>query len=188
MKYKYLRWTDYKNQKQMDDNNLKGKYLGEAVVVFNGSLDEKLGEDGTLTGEGANPAKVTIYGINGADDIRTYLGMTTPKSDAYSTLNAGEYQAYYQDMAKSRYGIAGAKAKGIETAFTYQLKTLDGTPLRGTRNGEDVTMGGVFFHRTDWDGTARNSSKGCPIGDGRQWRSVETQLGRSLDIRFRLYR
>ena len=36
--------------------------------------------------------------------------------------------------------------------------------------------------------SARNSSKGCPTIDGRQWRSVERQLGKSSNIRIRITR
>jgi len=187
-KQKEIKWTDHKSQDAMNEAGVKGNYLGEAVVHFQGSNDEKLGEDGTLTGEGANPAQVTIYGVNGADDIKTYNGMTTPKSSDYSTLNEGDYQAYYQDMASSVYGTAGAKAKGISTALTYRLKSIDGKPLRGTKNDQNVTMDGVFFHRTDWNGKATNTSKGCPTVDGRSWRNVEKQLGKSMNIRIRISR
>ena len=51
------------------------KYLGEAVVLVHGSYDEKLGEDGTLTGKGAKPAQITVYGVNNEDDIVVYCGL-----------------------------------------------------------------------------------------------------------------
>ncbi|MDI6833101.1 MAG: hypothetical protein QMD02_04550, partial [Bacteroidales bacterium] len=185
---KEIKWTDYKSQAEMNENKIDGKYLGEAVVIFKGSKDEKLDEDGKLTGEGANPANVTIYGINGPDDINTYNGMTIPKSNDYSTIDEGEYKAFYQDMATSLYGTAGAKAKGIPPAYTYRIKSLDGTEPKGTRNGKNVTMEGVFLHRTDWNGKATNSSMGCLIIDGRDWRDVEKQLKKSSNIFIRITR
>lgn len=187
-KQKEIKWTDYKSQSDMDAAGVKGTYLGEAFVHFEGSKEEKVGEDGTLTGKGAVAAKVTIYGIRNKDDIKTYNGMTTPKSGDYSTLNEGDYHAEYQDMATSVYGEKGAKAKGIATALTYRISSLNGTPLKGTKKGENVTMIDVFLHRTDWNGKASNSSKGCPIIDGRSWRDVEKQLGHSSNIHIRITR
>ena len=32
-------WTDYGNQQEMEDNGVKGTYLGEAYVEINGSYD-----------------------------------------------------------------------------------------------------------------------------------------------------
>ena len=105
---KEIKWTDYHSQKEMDDNKQAGTYLGEVFVQFNGSSNESLGDDNKMTGEGANPATVTIYGKNNEKDIHTYNGMTTPYSDSYSTLDEGDYRAYYEDMATSVYGEAGA--------------------------------------------------------------------------------
>ena len=45
---KEIRWTDYKSQDEMNNNNLSGTYLGERVVLFEGSRDEKLDKDETL--------------------------------------------------------------------------------------------------------------------------------------------
>ena len=61
-------WTEAKSQEEMYGLGIEGAYLGEAVVVFNGYYDEKLGKDGTLTGEGAKAASVTVYGPRGADE------------------------------------------------------------------------------------------------------------------------
>ena len=105
-----IKWTDCKSQQAMDKVKLSGIYLGEAAVIFNGNANESWGTDNTLTGEYSNPASVTIYGVNGKDDIKYYRGMTTPQSDFYSTLNAGEYKMFYQDMATSVYGEKGALA------------------------------------------------------------------------------
>ena len=186
---KEIKWTDYHSQEEMDKNNQSGRYLGEVFVDFRGSTDEKLGGDKTMTGEGANPASVTIYGKNGKDDIDTYNGMTTPHSEEFSMLNEGEYKAYYQDMATSVYGEAGAKKKGIPVAQTYRVTQLDGDKtLKGTRNGKQVDMSAIFMHRTDWNGNASKSSKGCLIIDGRRWRDVEKQIGKSSNIFIRVTR
>lgn len=41
----------------MDAAGIEGTYTGKAVVVFNGYYDEKLGNDGKLTGEGGKTCK-----------------------------------------------------------------------------------------------------------------------------------
>jgi len=188
-KEKEIKWTDYKSQEEMDKNKIDGTYLGEAFVYFQGSNDEKLGSDGKMTSDDAIYANVTIYGINGKDDIKTYKGMTTPQSDKYSTLNEGDYLAFYQDMATSVYGEKGAKEKNIQPALTYRIKTINNNlKLQGKRNNKSVELTGVFFHRTDWNGNASKSSKGCLIIDGRQWRDVEKQLGKSSNIYIRVTR
>ena len=50
------------------------------------------------------------------------------------------------------------------------------------------SVGDIFFHRTNWDGQATHSSQGCLIIDGRQWRSVEKQLGKSTNMLLRITR
>ena len=188
-KQKEIKWTDYKSQEEMTKNKIDGTYLGEAFVYFQGSNDEKLGDDGKMTSDDAIYANVTIYGINGKDDIKTYKGMTTPQSDKYSTLNEGDYLAFYQDMSTSVYGEKGAKEKNIQPALTYRIKTLNNNlKLQGKRNNKPIEMTGVFLHRTDWSGNASKSSKGCLIIDGRQWRDVEKQLGKSSNIYIRVTR
>ena len=175
----------------MNEAKIAGKYLGEAVVIFDGNKNECWGADNTLTGKDANPATATIYGVNGKDDIQTYRGMTTPQSDSYSTLNAGDYNMFYQDMATSVYGEKGARDHNppIAPALTYRITKLDGNAvLDGTKKGAKTTMEAVFMHRTDWSGAANHSSKGCMIIDGRQWRSVEKQLKKSSNIFLRVNR
>ena len=186
-----IKWTDCKSQQAMDKVKLSGIYLGEAAVIFNGNANESWGTDNTLTGEYSNPASVTIYGVNGKDDIKYYRGMTTPQSDFYSTLNAGEYKMFYQDMATSVYGEKGALAHNppIAPALTYRITKPNGNAiLDGTKKGVATTMTEIFMHRTNWDGTANHSSKGCMIIDGRQWRDVEKQLKRSSNIYLRIIR
>ena len=182
-------YTDLKSQEELDESDTNGTYLGETYVLFEGSDDESWGEDLTLSGANANPAQVTIYGINGADDIKVYSGMTIPQSEQYSTLNAGDYLAYYQDMASSVYGTKGALEKGYAPALTYRIQTLDKKEiLRGKKNGQETLMTAIFMHRTDWNGKASKSSKGCLIIDGRRWREVEKQIGKSHNIYIRVHR
>ena len=63
-----------------------------AVVVFNGSMDERLGEGDNLFGAGAILADVTVYGPNGADDIAHYKGFTMSSDRSrYGVVDNGFY-------------------------------------------------------------------------------------------------
>lgn len=81
-----ITWTDCKSQQELDANGIKGTYLGQAVAVFEGSQNEKLGKGNNLFGEGAVLAKATIYGPNGVDDIKEYDAFTM--SSDFSTFGA----------------------------------------------------------------------------------------------------
>ena len=178
-------WTEAKSQKEMDGLGIKGTYLGEAVVIFKGYYDEKLGKDGTLTGEGAKAASVNIYGINGPDDIKSYHGLSVSSNpDKYPMLIDGEYRLFHQQMAESVYG------KG---SLTYRVSDLYGNlelnPVGGYNKATGAkTMTEIFFHRTNNDGGAKYASVGCLVIDGREWKNVERQLGKSKNIYLKLTR
>jgi hypothetical protein len=175
----------------MQKNGVDGTYLGEAVVHFQGSNSEQLGDDKTLTGQNAKPATVTIYGINGASDIKTYDGLTMSSDpNQYSAVASGDYQAFYQNMGNSAYGSKG-------NSLSYRVANLDGTlnlPIEG--GGKNKATGKsymteIFFHRTNNNGYAGDPvSKGCPVIDARKnnWKDVEKQLGKSSNIYFRISR
>lgn len=74
--------------------------------------------------------------------------------------------------------------------FVYDSKgSLDLLPVGGVNkiNGTSV-MTEIFLHRTNSDGRATHSSKGCLVIDGRSWRDVEKQLGKSYNIYLKLMR
>jgi len=180
-----IKWED--KVTSADDKDLKegDRYLGKAVVVFEGSKGEKLGSDGTLLGKGAESAKVTIYGPKGKSDIKTYDGLSVssdPKT--YSMIEEGEYEGRHQQMGTSPYG------KG---SLTYRIHNLDGTTKINPEGGKNKINGknymeGIFFHRTNWSGKATASSQGCLNIDGRQWKDVEKQLGKLPSFRIILNR
>jgi hypothetical protein len=68
-----------------------------------------------------------------------------------------------------------------EQAYLEMENMLNGKTLLSIKRA-------VFLHRTDWNGKANHSSKGCMIIDGRQWRNVETQLKKSSNIFLRINR
>ncbi|MEM9001140.1 MAG: DUF6443 domain-containing protein, partial [Bacteroidota bacterium] len=169
-------YTDFDGTEHTDTMTLQGV---KAVAVFDGTDGESIGEDGTMTGEGANPAEVTIYGPGGADDVATYRGISTSSDpDQYSMIAEGYYYGAWQQMGSSPFG---------KNALTYRISQLDGNlriPTQGNEvnkahpdNGTFMTQ--IFLHRTNWSGKASAPvSEGCLIIDARQWRKVEGQLGK----------
>ena len=188
-----IKWTDSKSQAEMDMAGIDGKYLGEAVVLVHGSYDEKLGEDGTLTGKGAKPAQVTIYGVNNKNDIIVYCGLSVSSDPSkYSMVKNGDYKAFYQNMSTSPYGLKGG-------SLSYRITNPDGTlhlPIEGDEFNKQTNnnyMEHIFFHRTNLNGVATHSSQGCIVIDGNinnlnNWKQVETQLEKSSNIFFRIFR
>ena len=68
-------------------------YLGKAVVIFNGSRNERLGQGNILGGEGGVSAQVIVYAPDGKkyDDLVGYT--MTSNADAYTPIDEGEYTA-----------------------------------------------------------------------------------------------
>jgi hypothetical protein len=176
---KEIQWFDSK--KAFEKSGQKGTYLGKAAVVFNGSRDEKLGDDNTLTGQGAKAADVTVYGTKGKDDIQSYKGLSVSSDPSkYSMVDEGWYNAKEQQMANSPYG---------KDSKNYRLSTLDGNlAISGSKGGKAKQMTEIFFHRTDWNGKADKSSHGCPVIDGRQWNRLEKQLSGISEFKLKIAR
>ena len=126
----------------------------DAVVAFDGFNDEKLGVDEqnnkTLTGDGAKPASVTIFGINDKDDIQTYNGLTVSSDPTkYPMMEPGEYLAFHQQMGSSAYKNG---------ALTYRIKQLDDNlsinPVGGINKHTDGKYMTEIFY-TEQIGVAR---------------------------------
>ena len=174
--YKY---TNYSSQAELDKNNISGHYLGEALVIIDGSHNECLGSKGTIEDDDAITATFTIYGINGEDDIKTYKGLTVSSDpNKYSRIDDGEYLLYHQQMATSVYAKDSKTYRIVNRDRSLLIKPYGGyNKINGKTYMEDI-----FFHRTNKDGMATHSSKGCLIIDARSWRQVEQQLGTSSNI------
>lgn len=168
------------NVTSADDVDLQegDRYLGEAVVVFEGSESEKLGEGDNLFGEGANLAKATVYGPDGPDDIKEY-GAYTMSSDPskYGTVAEGEYNVYYDKDGKS--GILKSN---------WAIEGRGKIPARGSVNPaypkrRPGYLDGVFIHRSNNSGYAGGRvSEGCPLicpsynNPGNGWDEFNQQL------------
>ena len=133
----------------------------------------------------AKAAEVTIYGINGPDDIATYKGLSVSSNpDIYPMILEGDYLLYQQQMSSSIYGT---------NSINYRISTLSGSlnipPVGGYNKATGLQyITDVFFHRTNWNGKASSSSKGCLVINGKDWEKVEKQLGYSQHIYLRLTR
>ena len=125
-----IKWTDHKSQADMDKAGVNGHYLGNAFVYVKGNKDETLDANGKLSGDGANPATITIYGINGKNDIQSYKGLSVSSDPSqYSMVASGDYKAHYKDMANSPYGSKGG-------TLSYLITNLDGSTNIPTEGGE----------------------------------------------------
>ena len=121
-------WTNYTSQKDLDDNKIEGKYLGQAHVVFSGSRDERLGKkngkNGYIDGEEAITANVTLYGPRGADDITTMTGFTmTSNVNKYGAITEGLFNANYDVNGKS-----GTLKSNWVLNHRKEIPTMDNKP------------------------------------------------------------
>ena len=175
-----IKWTDHKNQEQMDENNINGRYLGETVVLFEGSTDEKLGKSGYLDGEGAVTAKVTVYGKSGSDDIDNYIGFTMSSDyEKYGAIADGYYNVEYDENGKSgaipsHYAVEGRKP--VDCLNGRNNSWYNNIPDAYSETQKD----GIFVHRTNNSGFAGgNVSTGCPLILANQWDRFEKQVGKN---------
>ena len=179
------KFTNAKSQEELNSLGISGKYLGEAVVLFDGSPDEKIGTDDTLLGPDAISASVTIYGINGEEDIMHYNGLSISSDPSkYPMIEPGDYYMFQQQMVHSKYKNGG---------YNYRIKTPKGNlnipPVGGINKATGLSyISGAFMHRTNNDGKATGASAGCLVIDGRQWNNVDRQLGTSQKIYLKLTR
>ena len=174
-------WTTATSQEEMDAAGIEGTYAGEAVVVFNGYYDEKLGNDGKLTGEGAKPANVTVYGPNGYDDIQNYIGFTM--SSDYKTYGAIANGVYDVTFVQSKVGSKIPKTHIVNNGNAVDC-------LNGVNNyypNKDAysatQKNAIYVHRTNIGGyagynkkTLNAVSKGCLLINEPDWARYEQQI------------
>ena len=142
-----ITWTDCKSQQELDANGIKGTYLGQAVAVFEGSQNEKLGKGNNLFGEGAVLAKATIYGPNGVDDIKEYDAFTM--SSDFSTFGAidnGTYTVNYRNPGKG-----GQLKSNWAVNNTMPVDCLDGKNPNPIEGYSKTQKNGIYIHSSNRD-------------------------------------
>ncbi|MDR0970902.1 MAG: RHS repeat-associated core domain-containing protein [Bacteroidales bacterium] len=205
-------WVEDKNGKKYWNDNAKDqsttkegeKYLGEAVVVFNGSLDEKLGKNSNLFDDDAVLASVTVYGPKGANDIQTYQGYTMSSDPTkFGVMADGDYTVDYNSPGKggklpSHWAIENAGAvpalNGYNPAYPERdpgvligayIHTSNRNGFAGTYDKGNGKVGGIS------EGCllivpTRHNSKGQRISKG--WDDFNKQLKGVSKFRLELRR
>ncbi|MCI1720034.1 MAG: RHS repeat-associated core domain-containing protein [Bacteroidales bacterium] len=184
-----IKWTKLRSQKELDKNKIRGNYLGEAYLVFNGSRKEKLGSkkegdkgydkkhsDGYIDGEGAITANVTLYGPNGEDDISTLTGYTmTSNAEKFIPIEEGLYDANYDEKGKS-----GTLKSHWVLNHRGVIPTMDGLPNTSPYAGENYGKGiktGIFIHSTNRSGYAGgNISTGCLLLSPKDFQKFNSKM------------
>ena len=164
-------------------------YLGKAVVLFKGSLDETLGSKskgdfgydgkhttGYIDGVGSKTADVIVYGPNGENDIKHYIGFTmTSNFDKFGAIADGDYDVTYRNPGKS-----GSLKSNYAINNTSPVDCLDGvnrSPIQ--YNPYSPTQkNGVYIHRTNNSGWCGGTvSTGCLLIYAKQWNDFANQIG-----------
>ena len=177
-------WTTLSSQDELNAAGVTGTYLGKAVVVFDGSRNERLGtKTGDhvglyIDGEGAITAKVTVYGPHGVDDVRTYNGFTmTSNYEKFGAIAEGIYNVNYDVPGKS-----GNLKSNYAINNGGPVDCVDGVNPSPIDPFSPTQKNAVYIHATNRNGKAGgnvNISTGCLlIQGGSQWENFQLQLGK----------
>jgi len=150
---------EHKTGVDADGNDVFETLQGyQAVVTFEGSRNEKLGEGDNLFGKGAVLANVTVYGPGGADDIQNYKGFTMSSNfGKYGAIDDGEYDVYYRNPGKS-----GALKSNWAVENTGPVDALDGVNPSPIYPYSPTQKDGIYIHRSNRNGWAGGQvSTGC---------------------------
>jgi hypothetical protein len=130
----------------------------KAVVVFNGSRNEKLGEGQNLFGKGAVLASVTVYGPKGADDVQQYQGFSMSSDfSKYGAIDNGDYNVNYRNPGKT-----GALKSNWAVNNTRPVNTLDNNNPSPIDPYSSTQKDGIYIHRSNNNGYAGGTvSTGC---------------------------
>ena len=168
-----IHYTECTSQKQLKENNIDGTYLGETVVLFDGSYNEKLGTDNTLDGPNSTHATATVYGAKGPDDITQYTAFTMSSNyEKYGAIQDGYYDASY---------VGNNKPNHIPKPYVLEnggpINTYDGNRYEGGYS--KYQKNGIFIHRTNNNGTANGRvSVGCILIKAIQMTTFEKHVGK----------
>ncbi len=132
------------------------KYLGEAVILFNGSVNEKLGTGNNLFGENANLAKAKVYGPSGTNDIKNYDGFTMGSDNKkFGAIADGTYQFNYDDRGKS-----GKLQSHWAVENRGNIPALNGYNPNPNASTNREFKNGIFIHTSNKNGFAGTYNNG----------------------------
>ncbi len=151
-------------------------YLGKAVVIFNGSRNERLGQGNILGGEGGVSAQVIVYAPDGKkyDDLVGYT--MTSNADAYTPINEGEYTAKRRNEEGS--GQIPKHYQLFENGVD-NIRTMDGVRNNNPKYRHQIRENGdgykteIFIHSTldSNNKVGSKTSTGCLL---LNYKSMET--------------
>jgi RHS repeat-associated protein len=171
-----------------------------AVVVFQGSRNEKLGTKegkyGYIDGEGAITATVTVYGPKGADDIHTLTGYTmSSNAEKFGAVDEGTYNGNYDAAGKS-----GSLKSNWAVENRGKVRNLDGgiNPYRPSQFDFDGMGGykdGIFIHSSNRNGYAgeieggkSGISVGCFLIAPKDWDKFNEVMSGVKDFKVQVFR
>lgn len=144
-------WTDCTSQEEMDAHDIKGAYLDKVVVTFNGSMNEKLGENNNLFNEGAVLAEATVYGKT-KDDIQSYGAFTmTSDYEKFGAIADGTYTVNYRDRGKT-----GKLSSNWAVNNAGPVDCINGVNPSPIAPYSSTQKNGVYIHcsnKSGWAGT-----------------------------------
>jgi len=156
----------------------------EAVVILNGSTDEKLGEGQNMYAKDAKLADVIVYGPGGEDDIQHYKGYTMSSDPTkFGVVANGDYTVN-RLKPEEQVGPYGSDLV-LEDRFNTKIPAMNNyNPAYPNRNPGYLTN--VFIHRAnnngwagwryDKNGILRAVSQGCLLIASNQWNKFHNQL------------
>lgn len=187
-----IAWTDYTSQKDLEDNEIEGRYLGQAHVVFNGSRNEQLGtkngKSGYIDGENAVTASVTLYGPDGAEDVTSMTGFTmTSDVEQYGAIAEGLFNANYDTKGKS-----GSLKSNWVLNERGPVPTMDNkpnlSPYASYNYGKPV-KDGIFIHSTNATGYAGGTvSTGCLLLTPQDFKTFNSTMSGVQNFTVRVVR
>jgi len=181
---KTIRWTDCTSQDALNEAGIKGTFLGEAVVVFNGYYDEQLGKGNNFFGEGAKLAKAIVFGPQDADDIATYDAFTMSSDyNEYGAIKDGDYSLDYTEKRGPMGTHWAINNKGpvdcINDYNTSWYKHKDTNPYSPTQKDKTYVhccnKNGAMLPKDD-KGKYHPLSTGCLIISPANWTQFNNQL------------
>ena len=165
-----------------------GRYLGQAYILFEGSINESsVNNNGkrSITAPGAVAADVTVFGPNGEKDIKHYIGYTmTSNPEKFGAIADGEYVGRSDGnkggSLPSKYWIynkEATKRAGKYCCYIQGDRVNTNPDSKNDWNYGTIYKDGIFIHSTGSDGNLNlRNSTGCLLINDKQWNDFKKQM------------